>query len=349
MILVALNAGSSTIKYAIFDVEGEVTTLRERAVIEGSRPELALAEVSHKLGEAPAAIGHRVVHGGAHYAAPVKVDDQVRADLLALVPMAPLHQPASLAYLDAARAAFPDSLHVACFDTAFHRTHPAVADWYALPREQHARGVRRYGFHGLSYANVARLFPAGRVACLHLGNGASACAIQDGKSMASSMGFSALDGLPMGTRPGQLDPGVLLHWLREGRSVEEIERVLYKESGLLGLSGTSSDMRTLLASESAEARFAVEYFVHYVVREVGAMAAALGGLETLVFTGGIGEHAAPIRERVVRALSWLGFELDEAANAAHARRITTAASKRTACIVEADEERTIAREVLSLL
>lgn len=349
MILVALNAGSSTIKYAIFDVNGEATTLRERAVIEGSRTEVALAEVSRKLDEAPVAIGHRVVHGGARYAASVKVDDRVRADLLALVPMAPLHQPASLACLDAARQAFPDSVHVACFDTAFHRSHPEVADWYALPREQHARGVRRYGFHGLSYANVARLFPAGRVACLHLGNGASACAMKDGRSMASSMGFSALDGLPMGTRPGQLDPGVLLHWLREGRSAEEIERVLYKESGLRGLSGTSSDMRTLLASDAAEARFAVEYFVHYVVREVGAMAAALGGLDTLVFTGGIGEHAAPIRERVVRALSWLGFELDDAANAAHARRITTAASTRAACIVEADEERVIAREVLSLL
>ena len=349
MILVALNAGSSTIKYAIFDVTGGEPTLRARAVLEGSNADVALTELSGKLGEAPAAVAHRVVHGGADYSASVKVDDAVRAALLALVPMAPLHQPASLACLDAARGAFPDSVHVACFDTAFHRTHPEVADWFALPREEHARGIRRYGFHGLSYANVARQFPEGRVVCLHLGNGASACAMRDGKSQASSMSFSVLDGLPMGTRPGQLDAGVVLHWLREGRTPEVIERVLYKESGLRGLSGTSSDMRALLASKAPEAAFAVEYFVHYLVREVGAMAAALGGVDTLVFTGGIGEHAAVIRERVVRALGWLGFELDEAANAAHARRITTAGSARRACIVEADEEAVMVREALGLL
>jgi len=349
MTLVALNAGSSTIKYAIFDVQGGEPTLRERAVLEGSRADVALAELSGKLTGAPAAVAHRIVHGGARYSASVRVDDAVRDALLALVPMAPLHQPASLACLEAARAAFPASVHVACFDTAFHRTHPEVADWFAIPREFHAQGIRRYGFHGLSYANVATQFPEGRVVCLHLGNGASACAMRDGKSQASSMSFSVLDGLPMGTRPGQLDAGVLVHWLREGRTPAEIERVLYKESGLRGLSGTSSDMRTLLATDTAEARFAVEYFVHYLVREVGAMAAALGGVDTLVFTGGIGEHAAPIRERVVRALEWLGFALDEAANAAHARCITTAASARRACIVAADEEGMMVREALRLL
>ena len=349
MILVALNAGSSTIKYAIFDVAGGQPTLRERAVIEGAAADAALEELSGKLTRAPAAIAHRVVHGGPDHAASVRIDDGVRDALRALVPMAPLHQPASLACLEAAQAAFPASVQIACFDTAFHRTHPEVADWFALPREEHARGVRRYGFHGLSYANVARQFPEGRVVCLHLGNGASACAMRDGKSMASSMSFSVLDGLPMGTRPGQVDAGVLLHWLREGRTPAEIERVLYKDSGLRGLSGTSSDMRTLLASEAKEARFAVEYFVHYLVREVGAMAAALGGVDTLVFTGGIGEHAAPIRERVVQALAWLGFELDEDANAAHARRITTARSARVARVVEADEEATMVREALALL
>ena len=349
MILVALNAGSSTNKYAIFDVAGGQPTLRERAVIDGSAADAALAELSGKLTRAPAAIAHRVVHGGPDHAASVRIDDGVRDALRALVPMAPLHQPASLACLDAAQVAFPVSVQIACFDTAFHRTHPEVADWFALPRAEHARGIRRYGFHGLSYANVARQFPEGRVVCLHLGNGASACAMRDGKSMASSMSFSVLDGLPMGTRPGQVDAGVLLHWLREGRTPAEIERVLYKDSGLRGLSGTSSDMRTLLASEAKEARFAVEYFVHYLVREVGAMAAALGGVDTLVFTGGIGEHAAPIRERVVQALAWLGFELDEDANAAHARRITTARSERVARVVEADEEATMVREALALL
>ena len=266
--------------------------------------------------------GHRIVHGGAEFSQPVVVDDRIVAALEALVPLAPLHQPHNLAAIRAITAASPDLPQVACFDTAFHQTQPPVAQVVALPRELTAEGVRRYGFHGLSYEYIAvgparrgARVAAGRVVVAHLGNGASLCAMNGGRSVATTMGFSPLDGLVMGTRPGSLDPGVLLYLMsRHAMDAAAIEALLYHRSGLLGLSGLSSDMRTLLASPDPRAREAVDVFVYRIGRELGSLAAALGGLDALVFTAGIGEHAPEIRARVCRDAGWLGVELDEAAN-----------------------------------
>jgi acetate kinase len=273
------------------------------------------------------------------------------------VPLAPLHQPANLAGIRAAATFLPGVPQVACFDTAFHRQHPLVADQFALPIELYAAGVRRYGFHGLSYEYIARTLPEaapeiaeGRVVVAHLGNGASMCALQAGRSIDATMSFTALDGLPMGTRCGNLDPGVLLYLLKEkGMDEPGLEDLLYKRSGLLGLSGVSSDMRELLASADPHAAQAVDYFVYRVGRELGSLAAALSGLDGLVFTAGIGEHAAEIRARVCRAAGWLGIDLDAAANARHGPRISVVGSRASAWVIPTDEERMIALHTIAAL
>ncbi len=382
--LLVLNAGSSSIKASLFagggtngpelrlageiegigprphalarDAAGRV--LADRRWPQGGGPrdhDEAMALVVGWLAAwlprwTPAVVGHRVVHGGTLYERPVAVDAEVRANLARLAMLAPLHQPHNLKGIDAAAAAYPAAAQVACFDTAFHRGHPWVADAYALPRRWHETGVRRYGFHGLSYDFIARAMrrispeaARGRMIVAHLGSGASLCATRDGRSLDSTMGFSPLDGLPMGTRCGQVDPGVLLHLLGEERmTVEALTALLYHESGLLGLSGVGSDMRDLLASDRSEARQAIDYFVYRTTYFAGALTAVLGGLDALVFTAGIGEHAPEIRARICRGLAWLGLELDAAANAAGAQRISAPASRVSAWVVPTDEARMIA-------
>jgi acetate kinase len=386
--ILTINAGSSSLKTALYtdaleplagaQVEGLGTNpefvLRNGAGekvlvdhLEGERVVSehagALAVVLGAIRErfpalAVAAVGHRVVHGGMAFMAPVAVDEPILAQLEALQPLAPLHQPHNLAGIRACRAAFPGVPQVACFDTAFHRAHPKVSDIFALPRALYDEGVRRYGFHGLSYEYVtARLreeapFHAeGRVVICHLGSGASLCATRGGLSVASTMGFSALDGLPMGTRPGQLDPGILLYLMSEkGMDAKAISDLLYKKSGLLGLSGLSNDMRDLLASDHPHAREAIDYFVARIRREIGAMAAALEGLDAIVFTGGIGENAAPIREYILEAMEWIGVELDRARNSAGAGIISSDRSRVRVFVIRTDEEKMIAthaREVLA--
>lgn len=304
-----------------------------------------------------AAVGHRVVHGGPDYARPVRVDDAVLAALDRLVPLAPLHQPHNLAPIRLIQARQPGLPQVACFDTAFHRSQPAVAQAFALPREITDRGVVRYGFHGLSYEYIAQALPAhdapaarGRTIVLHLGNGASMCAMQDGRSVASTMGFTAVDGLPMGTRCGNIDPGVLLYCMDQlGMDARAIEKLIYQRSGLLGVSGVSSDMRTLEASADPHAREAIELFAYRIGREMGSLAAALGGLDAIVFTAGIGEHSKTLRERVCRAARWLGVGFDAAANAAGATRISTADSRVTVLVIPTNEEVMIARHTRQVL
>jgi acetate kinase len=301
------------------------------------------------------AVGHRVVHGGADRSAPEVVTEALLSELAALSPFAPLHQPHNLSGIRAAMAAFPGVPQVACFDTAFHRSHPFVNDTFALPRALYAEGVRRYGFHGLSYdyiaGELARTAPhlaAGRVVVAHLGNGASMCAITNGRSIASTMGFSALDGLPMGTRCGQLDPGVLLYLMdQKGMTAAQISDLLYRQSGLLGLSGLSNDMRTLEAAATPEADEAIAYFVFRCQREIGAMAAALGGIDALIFCGGIGENARTIRARICERLGWMGIEVDHALNAANARVISSAIARTTVMVIPTNEELVIARAALA--
>ena len=310
---------------------------------------------AHRL----AAVGHRVVHGGLAFSAPVRLTPAIVAQLEQLIPLAPLHQPHNLAPIKTLLASHPTLPQVACFDTAFHRGQTEVAQAFALPPVITERGVRRYGFHGLSYEYIACVLPdhdaraaQGRTVVLHLGNGASACAIADGKSLASTMGFTAVDGLPMGTRCGSLDPGVLLYLMDQMQmDARAIETLIYKESGLLGVSGVSSDMRTLLASAEPRAHFAIELFVYRIARELGSLAAVLGGLDALIFTAGIGEHAAPIRERVCRAAAWLGVTLDPAANdaATGAARISTPDSPTAAWVIPTNEELMIARHTRNLL
>ena len=281
------------------------------------------------------AVGHRVVHGGPDLTEPMLVDDAALARLRKLIPLAPLHQPHNLAGIEAARAAFPGRPQVACFDTSFHRSHPFVADTYALPRSYYEEGVRRYGFHGLSYEYITRrLFKIAPqiaredVIVAHLGNGASMCVISNGRSMASTMGFTALDGLPMGTRCGQLDPGVLIYLMTEKKmDAQAISDLLYKESGLKGMSGVSQDMRELEASSSEGAREAIDYFVTRIRRELAGLAACVDGVEGIVFTGGIGEHSARVRKSVSSGLAWMGVELDDEANAA-ARRSSAQGRRR---------------------
>jgi acetate kinase len=306
------------------------------------------------------AVGHRVVHGGPDYAEPVLADAAVLTRLRAFIPLAPLHQPHNLAGVEAALQAFPDAAQVLCFDTAFHRSHPFVADTFALPRRFYDDGVRRYGFHGLSYEFVSRklrlLAPGlsrGRVIIAHLGNGASVCALRDGRSVASTMGFTALDGLPMGTRCGQLDPGVVLYLLSEkGMSAAELTDLLYKQSGLKGISAVSHDMRELEASSDPAARDAIDYFVARVRREIGGLAATIGGVDAIVFTGGIGEHATHVREQVLGDMGWLGVHLDRRANGRNAQIISLADSQTVVFVIPTDEDRMIAEhtaEVAGLL
>ena len=296
-------------------------------------------------------VGHRVVHGGARYTGPVIVTGQVLAELHGLIPLAPLHQPHNLAAIEAVSERLPGTPQVACFDTSFHRTQSTLAELIALPDEICQAGVRRYGFHGLSYEYIATALPRmatdiarARVIVAHLGNGASLCALRDGKSVDSSLGFTALDGLCMGTRPGGVDPGVILYLFQNlGLSAPEVETVLYKKSGLLAISGISSDMRDLLASSEAKARLAVDYFVYRAAKEIGALAAVLGGIDGLVFTAGIGENSAEIRRRICESSAWLGIKLDAEANARNALRISVAESRVSVWVIPTNEELMIAR------
>ena len=377
--VLTLNAGSSSLKFGLFEAEdepravcaGQVERIGAGARLKAKAADgRALAEASVDAADHAgaldaalgflaegfgtgdiAAVGHRVVHGGPDFDAPAPLDDAALTALERLSPFAPLHQPHNLAGVRAAREAFPKAAQIACFDTAFHRSHPWVADVFALPRDYWEKGVRRYGFHGLSYEFIAgelsRAAPhlaAGRVVVAHLGAGASMCGMIDGRSMGSTMGFSALDGLAMGTRCGHLDPGVMLYFMeQEAMGPAEISDLLYKRSGLLGLSGISGDMRALEGSPAPEARQAIDLFVFRVRRELGALAAVLGGLDALVFTGGIGENSVRVREETCRGLDWLGLELDPARNAAGARLISTDLSRARALVIPTDEERVIAR------
>jgi acetate kinase len=320
----------------------------------------------HEAGWRIVGVGHRVVHGGKLFSAPTVLSASTFDTLQGFVPLAPLHQPHNLAGIVALTAALPGTPQVACFDTAFHRTQPDVAQLFALPRKFTAEGVRRYGFHGLSYEYIAHVLPQhlppaqadGRVVVAHLGNGASMCAMLGRRSMATTMGLTAVDGLMMGTRTGNLDPGVLLYLIENhGMDVKSLTNLLYKQSGLLGVSGISQDMRALLAAEAPEAREAVDLFCYRIVREIGSLAAALGGLDALIFTGGIGEHAAPVRAQVCATLGWMGLEFDAAANnndnnndkATNNTRISTATSRVAACVIPTNEEWMIARHTAELL
>ena len=381
--ILVLNAGSSSIKFSLFaerllaggQVEAIQTephfTARDAAgkrLAEKRWPakighDGALAHILDWLkatfgaGLHLAAVGHRVVHGGAEYAAPVRVDARVLAKLERFVPLAPLHQPHNLASIRALLQRSPELPQVACFDTAMHRSNPPVAQMFALPKELSDAGIRRYGFHGLSYEYIASVLPEvdaraarGKTIVLHLGNGASACALQGGRSIASTMGFTAVEGLPMGTRCGSMDPGVMLYLMNErGMDARALEKLIYKQSGLLGVSGISSDMRVLLESAEPRAKLAIELFVYRVGRELGSLAAALGGVDALVFTAGIGEHAAPIRERICRQAAWLGVDLDMDANAVHGPRISSASSRVAAWVIPTNEELMIARHTRALL
>jgi acetate kinase len=310
-----------------------------------------------EIGALPIAVGHRVVHGGPDYSAPSLIDETVVERLEAFSPLAPLHQPNNLGPIRTLLQRQPQLPQIACFDTAFHRGHPEVADRYALPDEFYQEGVRRYGFHGLSYEYIAGRLPElapdiaqGRVIVAHLGSGASMCAINAGKSVESTMGFTALDGLPMGTRPGQLDAGIVLYLISEkGMSAKEIERLFYHDSGLKGLSAISNDVRDLLQSAGPRAKLALDYFVYRISLFTGMLAAAMCGIDGFVFTAGVGENAPTIREAVARRLSWLGLELDAEANAKGAGRISSQRSRIACYVIPTDEELMIARHTLGVL
>ncbi len=381
--VLSLNAGSSSIKFALFDlaaglretVRGEIESLATEphftargakgAVLAEKRLPKGFDGALHALldfadahlgQDGLAAVGHRVVHGGAGHIAPEAVTPSLLASLVALTPLDPLHMPGSLAPMRAVAAARPGLPQVACFDTAFHHTVPAVASRIALPRAVTDAGVRRYGFHGLSYeyiaAHLAKQAPAaasGRVIAAHLGSGASMCAMKAGISIESTMGFSALDGLVMATRCGLLDPGVILYLGRQGHSFTDIETMLYRQSGLLGVSGISGDVRVLLASDDPRARDAIEMFTYRIAFMAGALVSALGGLDGLVFTAGIGEHAPAIRAAVCNRLAWLGLRLDSAANAAGADRISAPDSTIEVRVIPTNEEAMIARHTSAVV
>jgi acetate kinase len=386
--IAVLNAGSSSLKFSVFEERGNEFELIVRGQAEGlhTAPRFAAKDAAGKvlsekswgagveLGHNGAldhlvaflrtdcaeyqlvAVGHRVVHGGLEYAEPVRVDATVLAALEKYVPLAPLHQPHNLAPIRALLASAPALPQVACFDTAFHCRQPAVAQAFALPKSITDRGVRRYGFHGLSYEYVAQAMqhygaPAsGKVVVLHLGNGASMCAIAGGKSVASTMGFTAVDGLPMGTRCGSLDPGVVLYLMDELKmNARAIEKLIYQQSGLLGVSGISSDMRTLEASADPAAKAAIDLFVYRIGRELGSLAAALGGLDAIVFTAGIGENDRALRERICRDAAWLGVDLDAAANGRNGPRISAPSSRVSAWVIPTNEELMIARHTRHVL
>ena len=387
--ILVVNAGSSSVKFQVYSIEGEGTLRRQiKGQMDGigSRPRLRAGDASgqsladraypieavpdvpaamavagdwlrDELQVTPIAVGHRVVHGGPDYSRPVLIDHGVVSRLERFVSLAPLHQPHNLAPIRSLLTNFPKLPQVACFDTAFHRNHDAVADHYAIPHQLHSEGVRRYGFHGLSYEYIARTLPSvaptiakQRVIVAHLGSGASMCALKDGRSVESTMGFTALDGLPMGTRPGQIDPGVLLYLISEkGMPAVKVQDFLYRDCGLKGLSGISNDMRELEASDDPQARLAIDYFVYRIALNAGMLAAALQGLDAFVFTAGIGENSASIRARVAARLEWLGAVLDAGENARHARLISHADSRIPVYVVPTDEELMIAQHTLSLL
>jgi acetate kinase len=388
--ILVLNAGSSSLKFSVFAARGAELALVVGGQIGGifTAPVfLARDAAGQPVGEKRwdtgdrighdgalahlvdwlrtrygrdyrlAAVGHRVSHGGRSYETPVRVDAAVIAELEKLVPFSPLHQPHNLAPMRTLLARDPALPQVACFDTAMHRSQPLVEQMYALPRELDDAGVRRYGFHGISYEYIAGRLPEvdgraarGKTVVLHLGSGASMCALAAGRSIATTMGFTAVDGLPMGTRSGSLDPGVLLYLMdQRAMDARAIESLIYTRSGLLGVSGISSDMRALRASTDPRAGLAVDLFVHRIGRELGSLAAALGGLDAIVFTGGIGEHEPFVRERVCRGAAWLGIELDPDANAVDGPRITTAGSRTAAWVIPTNEELMIARHTRDLL
>jgi acetate kinase len=384
--IAVINAGSSSIKFALYEVGSEALLFRGKVEQIGVSPHLQVADAigttvaerrwaakgfDHRAAtqeiletgrslieyEPVAAVGHRVVHGGTKYALPTRIDRSVIADLGELVPLAPLHQPHNLAPIETIADAAPQVPQVACFDTAFHRSQPEIAQLFALPRELTKSGIRRYGFHGLSYEYVTSRLPEiapeladARIVIAHLGNGASLCAVHRGRSVATTMGFTAVDGLVMGTRCGTIDPGVLLYLLDSHRmDTRAVEKLIYRQSGLLGVSGISSDMRELRASSDPAAAEAIALFVYRIVREVGSLAAALRGVDALIFTGGIGENDAAIRAEVAEGCRWLDLELDKARNANGEGRISVDTSRISAWVVPTDEERMIARQTAAVL
>jgi acetate kinase len=382
-----LNAGSSSLKFCVFQrPAGESWQLAARGQIEGigtsprlsakdaggeslAKQDVAARDGKEALdalagwlrskygGSRVLGVGHRVVHGGAQFKGPTILNADVMRELYQLVPLAPLHQPYNLAAIEAVFERLPGIPQVACFDTSFHRGQPAVAELIPLPLELRQQGLQRYGFHGLSYEYIASVLPEvapeiahGRVIVAHLGSGASLCALKEGKSFDSTLGFTALDGLCMGTRPGSLDPGVVLHLFQGLKlSAKEVETLLYKKSGLLGISGMSNDMRDLLGRSEPAARLAVDYFVYRVAKEIGALTAVLGGIDALVFTAGIGENSPEIRRRISEASAWLGIEIDEAANMQRFPRISTSSSKIPVWVIPTNEELMIARHTGALL
>jgi len=387
--ILTINAGSSSIKFALFplahplpaeaEVSGQIDGIGASAtrleakdrggkrIADQAIPGEAVRHdqafdallkwfLASQSGWRIVAVGHRVVHGGDRYSAPIVIDDAVLGHLESLIPLAPLHQPHNVAGIKALRRLLPQVPQIACFDTAFHRSMSEIAQLFALPRALTAEGIRRYGFHGLSYEYIARALPQhshraeGRVVVAHLGNGASMAAMIRRQCVATTLGFSTNDGLMMGTRCGNLDPGLVLHLMESKKlSVQDMTRILYKESGLLGVSGISQDMRALLASDRPEAREAVELFCYRIVRELGSLAAAAGGLDALVFTGGIGEHAAEVRLRVCQQCEWLGIRLDAEANARHDNVISAGDSSVDVLVIPTNEEWMMARHTQTLL
>jgi len=387
-----LNAGSSSLKFCVFQPQGARWQVEARGQVEGigTSPRLTVKDANGqelvdekldssvrdgraamdalggwlrskyqggRLGDKLVGVGHRVVHGGPRFSGPTVVTREILAELHELTPLAPLHQPHNLAPIEAIFDRMPEVPQVACFDTGFHRGHAAVASLVPLPRDVCQGGVERYGFHGISYEYISSILPQvapeiadGRVIVAHLGSGASLCALRNRKSVDTTMSFTAMDGLCMGTRPGALDPGIVLFLFQKlGLSVKQVEEILYKKSGLLGISGISNDMRDLLGRSEPEARLAVDYFVYRAAKEIGALAAVLGGIDALVFTAGIGENSAEIRRRITEASAWLGIELDEEANTAKVPRISTPKSKVSAWVIPTNEELMIARHTGSLL
>ncbi|HZN01897.1 MAG TPA: acetate/propionate family kinase [Pyrinomonadaceae bacterium] len=382
-----LNAGSSSLKFCVFErPPGESWHLEARGQVEGigTSPRLRVKDAAGESmadqdvrasdgrealdalatwlrskygGSRVLGVGHRVVHGGARFTGPTVVNEDVLRELYQLVPLAPLHQPHNLAAIEAVYERLPGIPQVACFDTSFHRGQPAVAELVPLPRELREQGLQRYGFHGLSYEYIASVLPQvapevarGRVIVAHLGSGSSLCALREGKSLDSTLGFTALDGLCMGTRPGSIDPGVVLHLFQGlNMTTKEVETLLYKKSGLLGISGISNDMRDLLGRSEPLARLAVDYFVYRVAKEIGALTAVLGGIDALVFTAGIGENSPEIRQRICKASAWLGIELDDIANGKSLPKISNARSSPSVWVIPTNEELMIARHTGSLL
>ena len=380
-----INAGSSSVKFSFYEGDRQILTGQVEGIGAhpsaiaagpngekiaapdlGRRPPAVPSEVlpailpwaRERLGDRRlAALGHRVVHGGMRYSRPARVTPELLAELEALVPLAPLHEPHNLAPIKMATSLNPELPQVACFDTAFHRTAPEVEQAFALPYTLYEEGIRRYGFHGLSYEYIASVLPErapeianGRVIVAHLGNGCSACAMRNRVSIATTMGFTALDGLPMGTRCGELDAGVVLHLIQQKKmSAEQLVDLLYRRSGMLGLSGISPDFRELLTSDDPRARFAIEVFCYRVAGNIGSLTAALGGLDGIVFTAGVGENAEPVRSAICRASAWLGLELDEAANRENKERISASGSRISAYVIKTDENLMIARHARALV